>query len=59
MEYIVFGCGSPLWITACSPEQAEMFVVDRYGVPIENLVTMRADDVMLSRTSDCGYSAWT
>jgi hypothetical protein len=50
--FIVFGAGSPLEIEAYSPEVAEAEVVERYGVKIENLVTMRQENVVLHRGGD-------
>lgn len=54
IEYIVYGAGSPIEVWACSPEEAEMHVVNRYGVQIENLVTLRKSHVMLSGTGTSG-----
>jgi hypothetical protein len=50
MKFRVYGAGTPLLIEACSSEQAEMIVVDSYGVDIDDLVTFREleeSDVLL------------
>ena len=46
MIYIVFGCGSPMRVSANSSEHAEMIVVDTYGARIEDLVTMKESDAI-------------
>tara|TARA_R110000868_G_scaffold14671_5_gene68010 strand:+ start:318 stop:518 length:201 start_codon:yes stop_codon:yes gene_type:complete len=48
MTYMIYGAGSPLRMEAPSPEIAEAHAVERFGLRIENLVTVRFDDDMLS-----------
>ena len=49
-EYIVFGVGSPIRVNSTCPEGAELIVVEEFRVSVDNLTTLRADDVMLSGT---------
>ena len=45
--WMVCGAGTPILVEACSPEIAEAFVVENYGVDIDHLVTLSESDVLL------------
>jgi len=52
MNYIVYGCGTPIKVETYSPEVAESIVVETYGVKIENIIAVREEHVLLHRTSN-------
>lgn len=54
--YMIYGAGSPLRMEAPSPEIAEAHAIERFGFRIENLVTERFEDDMLSGRRDADSS---
>jgi hypothetical protein len=51
-RWIIYGAGTPLTIEAPSPEIAEAYAVESFGVKIENIVTVKEADVVLHRRRD-------
>jgi hypothetical protein len=51
-RWIIYGAGTPLTIEAPCPEIAEAYAVESFGVKIENIVTVKEDDVVLHRRRD-------
>lgn len=47
MAFIVYGAGTPIRVETYHPEIAEAVVVNRYKVRIEDLVTVRDEDVVV------------
>jgi hypothetical protein len=59
MIFMIYGAGSPLRMEASCPEIAEARAVERFGLRIENLVTVRFDDDMLSGRCVAGSTEWS
>jgi hypothetical protein len=51
-RWIIYGAGTPLTIEALSPEIAEAYAVESFGVKIEDIVTVKECDVVLHRRRD-------